>query len=113
MRPGELRRKYAITILNAIDMNMSLHNPKTVRQQKYNEDVKQALIMVWLVANQICGKRLTPFLPELVSILESRGHLSLPADVRKRLLGISAATVDRLLKTKQSRHSYHQSWGVA
>lgn len=97
-------RKYAITVLNSIDVK-PLRKPKakatTVRKQKYNEDVKQALVTVWLAANQICGKRLTPFLPELVSVLESRGHLSLPADVRKRLLGISAATVDRLLKPKR------------
>lgn len=93
-------RKYAITILNSTDREFS-RKPKAVKQQKYDEDVKQALFTVWLAANQICGKRVTPFLPELVRVLESRGHLSLPTDVRKRLLGISAATVDRLLKPKR------------
>jgi hypothetical protein len=93
-------RKYAITLLNFVGTKSS-PKPKTVRHQKYDEDVKQALITVWLAANQICGKRLVPFLPELVSVLENRSHLSLPAEVRERLLKISAATVDRLLKANR------------
>jgi len=97
-------RKYAITVLNSTNTK-KLCKIKTVKKQKYDEDVKQALFTVWFAANQICGKRLTPFLPELVSVLESRGHLSLSADVRKRLLGISAATVDRLLKVKRKENN--------
>jgi len=62
------------------------------------------LTTLWYSANQICSKRLVPFLPELVPILERRGHLQLPVPIRKQVLNISASTVDRLLK-KERKHS--------
>jgi hypothetical protein len=40
---------------------------------------------------------LVPFLPELLLVLERKGHFSLPEEIRKLLLSISPATVDRLL----------------
>jgi hypothetical protein len=73
----------------------------------YDEHIKQALISLWYTANQICSKRLVPFLPELVEALERHGHLSLPGAVRERLLAISPATVDRLLQSE--RHKIHKS----
>ena len=53
--------------------------------------------------NQICSKRLVPFLPALVAAMERHGHLRLPSDVRTRLLSISPATVDRLLRPERVR----------
>ena len=45
----------------------------------------------------LCGKRLAPFLGDLVPALEAEGLLRLePAD-REQLLGIGAATIDRRL----------------
>ena len=87
-------RKHAINVLN--------HPPASEghsirRPRRYDERVEQALVSLWKVANEICAKRLVPFLPELVSSMERHGHLSLPTDVRKRLLTISPATADRLL----------------
>ncbi|WP_292989806.1 hypothetical protein [Nitrosomonas sp.] len=69
--------------------------------QLYDEQVRQALISVWNAANQICSKRLVPFLPQLVTAMERHGHLRVPADVCSRLLCISPATVDRLLKPER------------
>jgi len=59
--------------------------------------VKQALIVVWEASDRICGKRLKVIIPDLVDAMERHGHLDLDADVRKRLLSASAATIDRLL----------------
>ncbi|MGZ8955507.1 MAG: integrase catalytic domain-containing protein, partial [Methylovulum sp.] len=42
-----------------------------------------------------------PFLPELVAVMERHGHLRLPAEVRTRLLSISASTTDRLLRPER------------
>ena len=88
-------RKHAISLLNA---------PRTERRKKrtrqaprYDERVRQALIQLWKAANCICSKRLIPFLSELIPAMEHFGHLSLPEDVRERVLKISAATADRLL----------------
>jgi len=58
-------RKYAIKLLNGIDDTIKLPQKRLVNV-KYDEQVKQALIAVWYTANQICSKRLVPFIPELV-----------------------------------------------
>jgi len=97
------QRKYAINLLNST-ANPSKSVVQRGRIPVYNEAVKQALISAWNVANQICAKRLVPFLPELVSVLERHGHLSLPPDVRSLLLSVSVATADRLLKKERQLH---------
>ena len=91
-------RKYAIQLLNSEEMSV-LPKKRPISQQ-YDEQVRQALISVWNAA-AICSKRLVPFLPQLVTAMERHGHLRVPADVRARLLSISAATVDRLLKPER------------
>lgn len=92
-------RKHAIQLMN------STAEPEKPKQrlacQKYDEQTRQALYAVWYTANQICSKRLVPFLPELVGAMERHGHLRIPAEVRTRLLGISPATVDRLLRPER------------
>jgi hypothetical protein len=59
--------------------------------------VRGALERVWRAADHPCGKRLAPFLPTLVPALERHGELALTEAVRTKLLGLSAATIDRLL----------------
>jgi len=94
-------RKYAIQLLNSAEMPTL--PKKRPASQKYDEQVRQALISVWDAANQICSKRLVPFLPQLVTAMEYHGHLRLPADVRAHLLSISPATVDRMLRPERER----------
>jgi hypothetical protein len=50
------------------------------------------------MADRICGKRLKEAIPTLVEAMDRHGHLQLEAEVRRRLLIMSAATMDRLLK---------------
>ena len=64
----------------------------------YDEAVRAAVIVIWEAADRICGKRLKAALPHLVESMERHGHLGLDPEVRGRLLGASAATLDRLLK---------------
>ncbi len=92
-------RKYAIQLLNSAEM--PILPKKRPASQKYDEQVRQALISVWYTTNQICSKRLVPFLPQLVTTMEHHGHLRLPADVRAHLLSISPATVDRMLRPER------------
>ena len=54
--------------------------------------------MVWEAADRICAKRLKHILAVLVASLQRHGHLKLDAEVHRRLLAISAATMDRLLR---------------
>ena len=94
------RRKYAIHLLNCSNGKISgTKKEKRVNKRKYDEAIRQALLTIWYAANQICSKRLVPFIPDLLVALESFGHLSVPNDVRSRLLSISPATVDRLLES--------------
>ena len=95
-------RKYAITLLNNPPGSVG---PSRPRRARYDERVKRPLVTLWTTANRICAKRLVPFLPELIEVMERNGHLSLPADVRGKLLTISSATADRLLASERSsRH---------
>ncbi len=44
----------------------------------------------------MCGKRLAPFLKELVPALEEEGALRIDDEVREQLITMSAATIDRV-----------------
>jgi hypothetical protein len=67
----------------------------------YGPRVTAALVVVWQAADCPCGKRLAPFLPELVAALERCGELRLLPEVRAQLVGLSAATIDRLLASER------------
>jgi len=89
-------RKYAIRLLNS-PVRPSLVIQRR-RAPRYGTAVQDALMVVWRAANGICSKRLVPFLPELVPILEGHGHLTLDDEVRAQLLSMSAATADRMVR---------------
>lgn len=67
------------------------------RPRQYGAEVAMALRVAWEATDRICGKRLGPFLPELIPALERQGELSVSAKVRSQLLQVSPATIDRLL----------------
>jgi len=54
---------------------------------------------MWEASDRICGKRLKALLPVLLPALERNGHLKLEAEIRAKILSMSAATIDRQLKT--------------
>ena len=94
-------RKYAIRLLNKKEKDISTEKSHRIKKPKYDEAVRKSLITLWYSANQICSKRLVPFLPELIEKLEKCGHLSLTEDVRNKLSSLSSATMDRLLKSEK------------
>ena len=90
-------RKHAIRLLmHAKPCAVGASRPG--RLPVYDAAVREALIVLWEASDRICGKRLKPLLPMLVSALERHGHLTLESTVRARLLAASAATLDRLLR---------------
>ena len=95
-------RKYAIKLLNT-PVALEIKQRKSTKRVIYDEQVKQALVSLWHAANQICSKRLVPFIPELLKVLERHGHLQLPETVREKVLDISHSTVDRLLQSERSK----------
>ncbi len=97
-------RKHAIKLLNGNVKLSSVPFKKRSKSIRYDEPVIQALKMLWHVSHQICSKRLVPFLPELVETLERHGHLSLTQDVKRRVLSVSPATLDRLLQEERIKN---------
>src|SRR5262245_5569531 len=63
----------------------------------YDGKVKQALVIIWVIMDCICGKRLQPILSEIIPILEKHREIKLSREVREKLLKVSSATIDRLL----------------
>jgi hypothetical protein len=90
-------RKYSIRLLTspASPPPAAITRP---RARLYGPEVSEALVVAWRATNGICSKRLIPFLPELVPVLERHGHLAVTAEVRTQLLALSPATADRLLR---------------
>jgi hypothetical protein len=84
------KRKYAVGLLN---QRRIPSKTKRKRKPKYDETVKEALLTLWYTANQICSKKLVPFLPELLEKLEEKDHLSLPSHIKSLLLSLSPAIV--------------------
>ncbi len=89
-------RRYAMWLLNHCEELQPA--PRRRRQRTFGPEVQRALFLVWQAANQICTKRLMPYLPTHIEALERHGHLHLTDACRSQLLSMSAATADRLLR---------------
>ena len=70
----------------------------------YDEKVKAVLIKIWRMMDYICGKRLQPALPELLTVLERYNELRCDRRTKEKLLRISAATIDRLLRPERRKY---------
>ena len=88
-------RKHAVRAL-AIHVAIS---PAARRQRRstYGALITDALVALWEASDRICGKRLRVMIPTLLPSLERHGRLKLNQADRMLLLGVSAATIDRLL----------------
>lgn len=100
-------RKHAVRLLRN---NYQSLKPDTqiVSRRIYDEAVKKALIIVWEAADRICSKRLKASLLDFIDTMEMHGHLKLDSEVRKRLLKISASTIDRLLSDVREQAHTHK-----
>ena len=87
-------RKSAIRLLHRSK------RPKLAKRQgrrpQYSAAAVRALKVAWEVEGCICGKRLKPFLPELIPVLRRHGELGIIAPVEAELCRMSASTIDRL-----------------
>lgn len=80
--------------------------PKLTRRRPriYDYKVFEALRKVWIVCDLICGKRLAPYLKEILPVLIHHGELVLDDETRDKLVRISAATIDRLLAPERAKY---------
>lgn len=72
----------------------------------YQGEVVRALKQIWEVCGRICSKRLHPFVPEMVQVLERCGEMRLPAGTKALLLRMSTATMDRCLRPVRSSYPH-------
>jgi hypothetical protein len=92
--------KSAIRVLNGQSAKKGRQTRN--RPSLYDEAARGALIVLWEASDRVCGKRLKALLPILLPALERHGHLNLDATIRAKVLAMSAATVDRLLRAPRS-----------
>ncbi len=95
-------RKYAIRLLRHGRKPKGLK--KKGRKKKYQGEVVQVLIVIWEICGRICSKRLQPFLPEMVGVLERFHEIDLTGETKALLFSMSSATIDRCLRKERFEH---------
>lgn len=98
-------RKYAIRVLKHGRKATGLR--KKGRRKEYQGEVVAVLTHIWEICGRICSKRLKPFLPEMVVVLERHQELSLSAEVKSQLLRMSRSTIDRCLQPARFEEKRH------
>jgi len=93
-------RKYAIGLLAR---KPGRRRKKPGPPRRYDVRVFDPLKALWLATEQMCSKRLKAALPLWLPFYEAE-HGALEESVRQKLLQISAATIDRLLKKERARY---------
>jgi len=88
-------RKYAIRVLKH-GYKRRAHKPKG-RTAIYRGEVVRALEQIWEIYGRICSKRLHPYLPEGIKVLERCGELRLSPETKTLLLRMSRSSIDRCL----------------
>jgi len=93
-------RKYAIGLLS----QRPRPQPKwRGPRRRYDQRVFEPLKAIWLASEQMCSKRLKAALPVWLPFYEQEQGV-LPAAVRQKLLCISPASIDRLLRKVRARY---------
>jgi hypothetical protein len=95
-------RKYAIRLLKKGPGPKG--RKKKGRRKEYEGEVVQQLIQIWEISGRICSKRLHPFLPEMVSVLERHNEIQLFSGNKELLLRMSRSTIDRCLQPARFEH---------
>jgi hypothetical protein len=78
--------------------------PRTGRPRIYDHLFAAVLIRLWYQFDCLCGKRFVAFLRPLVDLLRGLGELDVDEAMRGKLLSVSPATVDRLLKAERKKN---------
>lgn len=73
------------------------------RPPTYDAEVLAALRKVWAVMDAPAGKRMAPFLGEIVPRLRAFGELDINEEVAAKLCSMSAATIDRRLAGERKK----------
>ena len=101
-------RKHAIRVLkNKVQVQNLLRRKTKTYKTIYAGEVVKALAQIWEIYGHICSKRLQPFLPEAIRVLERCQEIELSKDTKELLslapparagVKISSASMDRCLR---------------
>jgi len=92
-------RKHAIRVLkNQVQVQNHFKRKTKTYQTIYGGEVVQALEQIWEIYGRICSKRLQPYLPEAIKVLERCQEIELSQKTKALLLRISSASMDRCLR---------------
>lgn len=87
-------RKHTIALLTgSVGQKKKLTRTRPSRYAHLYETLKR----IWAASNFLCGKRLKPFLPELLANLKRHKEIKLTKDDEALILTVSASTIDRIL----------------
>lgn len=90
-------RKHAIRVLKK-RVSKTRRRKQTGYPMIYQGEVVQALEQIWEIYGHLCSKRLQPFLPEAIRVLERCQEIELSEETKELLLKISSASIDRCLR---------------
>jgi len=97
-------RKYAICLLNQKEKKKITVKKRPGRKPNYNNPVIIHFLKVMLKStNRICSKRLKEIIPLWMPFYESSYCIKIPEPIRQKLLCISPASIDRLLKKERKK----------
>ena len=101
-------RKHAIRVLkNQRQVQKHLKGKTKTYKTIYTGEVAQALEQIWEIYGHICSKRLQPFLPEAIKVLERCQEIKISEKTKELLplapparagVKISSASIDRCLR---------------
>lgn len=97
-----MHRKAALRLVNSKLPPRWRHRKK--REKYYNQEVVDALLVLWRAADEICAERFQPFIRELLKKLISCGEITVSQEVKIKLLKISLGTVKKILQHTKRRN---------
>jgi len=95
----KMHRKAALRLINGKLQPKWRHRKK--RQKYYDQEVINALLVLWRSVDEICAERFHPFIPELLEKLVDFKAISVNDEIKQKLFKISMGLVKEILsKTK-------------
>jgi len=98
-----LRRKRNRALFEG-DKEEKARGKRRTKRKIYDQEVFLTLRKIWVICDCLCGKRLAPFLSEIIPVLKRWGELEIKEEVQEKLLRISPATIDRLLQREKKKY---------
>lgn len=91
-------------VLLVEDRRRKKQKQKRLKARKYDKKTFLSLRKIWVICDSICSKRLAPFMPEIIPVLEKFKEIKIDKNTREKLFSISPATIDRMLSVVKKNY---------